>query len=281
MADTRKRDVHGEPACYNAGCTCPPCLRAGTARMKRWRLDKSRGIDKVVTTDRVREHIAELRAAGMTTRAIAEAGGFYSLHKLHDIIRSERVLRRTEARILAINYSDAKRPSDLVDVTGTQRRLRALATQGWSPTDLGRRAGLNPKVLRAVRAAATPRILAGTRDAVVTLYDELWDQRGPSTRTSAYAARAGWPPPLAWDDDTIDDPDATPVGTASPHTTRSRSRAEVIEDFVDTWDHHQGDVQVAALRLGVTPMSLERTLQLARRDGSDIRFHGSAVSRAS
>jgi hypothetical protein len=51
------------------------------------------------------------------------------------------------------------------------------------------------------------------------VYDQLWDKEPPrgtryersnATAASRWAKSNGWVPPLAWDDDTIDNPDAIP-----------------------------------------------------------------------
>jgi len=57
--------------------------------------------------------------------------------------------------------------------------------------------------------------------AMRALYDELWQadpadhgaSPGGITRARRYAAERRWAPPQAWDDDTIDNPDAFPDWT--------------------------------------------------------------------
>jgi hypothetical protein len=93
-------------------------------------------------------------------------------------------------------------------------------------------------------------VRAGTARAVCALYDELWDQPPPegthrdkiaASRARNRAAAHGWPPPLAWDDDTIDDPDVVPNPTGAdldvveswlagypPEITEDADRHEVV-----------------------------------------------------
>lgn len=63
-------------------------------------------------------------------------------------------------------------------------------------------------------APADALIMVSTRDAVRRLYDELsWTVPPPSrirSRAQRMAAARRWAPPLAWDDETIDDPKARP-----------------------------------------------------------------------
>jgi hypothetical protein len=62
-----------------------------------------------------------------------------------------------------------------------------------------------------VQAQKSSRVHRGTAGQVARVYDELAMTPGPSTRARDAAARRGWVPPLAWDDDEIDDPQARPA----------------------------------------------------------------------
>lgn len=48
--------------------------------------------------------------------------------------------------------------------------------------------------------------------------------------------------------------------------------AEVVEDFEWTRPYHRGDVELAALRLGMSPTALEQALRRARRLGHHVEF---------
>jgi DNA-binding Xre family transcriptional regulator len=271
---------HGVRSTYVAGgCRCDACCAANT-RYAKWR--ELHGTVLVDSTP-ARDHIAALRAAGVGRRAIASRAGvsLTVVTRLAGVDRNRpahRVRPETLAAILAVTVDDLA-PAAVVDALGTRRRLQALISIGWTQTDLARRIGVTLSTLNALVNGRWANVQHGTHIRVCRVFDELSGTPGRSARARAMAARRGWTAPLTWDDDTIDDPAATPVGVAAPGT--KRTRAETLEDFLDTWDEHLGDVQVAAFRLGVTPTALERTLQLARRAGSDIRFHGSAVARAS
>lgn len=277
MADPR---AHGVRSTYVAGgCRCEPCCAANT-RYAKWReLNGPRLVDATPA----RQHIAALRNAGVGRREIARRAGvaLTVINRLAGMDRSQpahRVRPETLAAILAVT-PDHRAPGAVIPATGTRRRLQALIAIGWTQAELAHRTAATPSTVNALINERWPNVQHATHLRVCRVFDDLSGTPGPSARSRLMAARRGWAPPLAWDDDTIDDPTAIPVGTADPRATRTR--AEVIEDFLDTWDHHLGDVQLAAFRLDVTPTALERTLQLARRAGSDIRFHGSAVARAS
>ncbi len=116
-----------------------------------------------------------------------------------------------------IASSDADARADYRDVgvfvprVGTIRRLEALHAVGWSESDIARRLGVSKQAVQGWRTHRSDRILATTAASVAGVYDRLWDK--PATgrmraRTLNWAARNRWFPPLAWDDDTIDDPAA-------------------------------------------------------------------------
>jgi transcriptional regulator with XRE-family HTH domain len=95
-----------------------------------------------------------------------------------------------------------------IDGTGTNRRLQALAALGWSQSELASRLGFTFQ--NVSRLATEARVNRDTAAKVRALYDELSMTPGPSVRAQREAQRKGWPVPLAWDDDKIDDPAARP-----------------------------------------------------------------------
>lgn len=99
---------------------------------------------------------------------------------------------------------------------GVARRLQALTAIGWSDAHLADRLDLHRSYVVRLRADknSSGDVTPATYDAVARVYDDLWDTPyiGPySSRTKRLAARKGWAPPLAWDDDAIDDPHAQPA----------------------------------------------------------------------
>lgn len=95
-----------------------------------------------------------------------------------------------------------------IDATGTRRRIRALMWMGWSQESIGRQLGVTSPAVRGwLRGRSVLRTTAGR---VAELYDRLWCVPGPNVKAHHYAAARGWPSPLAWDDDEIDDPAARP-----------------------------------------------------------------------
>lgn len=112
--------------------------------------------------------------------------------------------RRWERRALA------RRGPLTVDPIGTVRRLRALLALGHRYADIAAVTGHQPAFLGAVAAGRRRRANVDTADLVRAAYDQLSMSVGPSERTRTYARNRGWAPPLAWDDQAIDDPAARP-----------------------------------------------------------------------
>jgi hypothetical protein len=144
---------------------------------------------------------------------------------------------------------------------GTRRRLRALAARSWSPQAIEKETGIPAQLIR--------RDLDGYDDlapnlagAVAAAYDRLWD-RVPPTATRAdreaaaaiadRAARSGWAPPLAWDDDQIDLPGARPEQGWRPRRRSSRRAAGLVEDAEFVREHggyrDASTAQVSAITL--------------------------------
>lgn len=114
------------------------------------------------------------------------------------------------------------RVSRIVDGAGTRRRLRALAALGWTFTMLADRLGVTNRAVRELAYAATVRDYSA--ETVRALYDDLSMTvptsennyaAGAILRQRRHAARNGWLPPLALDDDTIDLPETTTERTAA------------------------------------------------------------------
>ena len=99
-----------------------------------------------------------------------------------------------------------------VDSTGTARRLQALVALGYSQTYLWDRLTGDSKRQNChhLLTQARPTVTAKTARKVAELYDELSMTPGPSDRSRRKAAYYGWAPPLAWDEDEIDNPEAHP-----------------------------------------------------------------------
>jgi hypothetical protein len=274
--------------------------------MKRYKFERSQGIQHRVPSDRVREHVDTLLATGMTKTAIAVAAGIPA-GCLGEYLRRPRLHRDTEARILAV--TPTTRPADArphrILAAGSARRLQALAALGWPLPEISARLSTSFAALRTIRDGRYVNVLSTIADEITTVYEALAMTAGPSQESRRAALRNGWAPPLAWDDESIDDPTVGPLGLApdahpatiafalghpagevaavlgvSESTVRKlagRHQAPrggldtLVEDWHDTWDYHLGDMPVAAARLGTTQEALHQQLCRAQRAGLHVR----------
>lgn len=226
----RARHVHGTYPSYAAcGCGCDPCSAAATRQRAEAR-DRLRAEGPAfLPIGPVREHVEMLRAQGIGTHRLAGIAGV-SARLIQAIVTGTRgprdgeqhtVNRKAAEALLAVRPSAALiAPSRQIDATGTRRRLQALAVLGWTRAELARRTGLTATSVGRLMRADSCAISSARK--VHTVYEALWDQvppQGTSTqrqavsRALADAARRGWVPPMAWDDDSIDDPAAQPSAT--------------------------------------------------------------------
>lgn len=102
-----------------------------------------------------------------------------------------------------------------LDATGTRRRLQALFVLGHSRKYLGDCLGIGERGVAWHLNDETVTLSFATR--VKRVYELLSGTPGTSVRTQENARRRGWVPPLAWDDDEIDDPKAQPKGAVVSH----------------------------------------------------------------
>jgi hypothetical protein len=150
----------------------------------------------------------QLHVGGSHLEVVAEVGNHIGC-----ALESQPRQERQRSEILPLPTAQQQR-----DAYRVRRRLQALVAIGWSQAKLADRLGmLGGNFGRVI--GRTDQVLASTARAAQELYEELWSSPPPETdhrsrqsasRARNQAARAGWAPPLAWDDDTIDDPTAMP-----------------------------------------------------------------------
>ncbi|MCV7084113.1 hypothetical protein H7H37_26460 [Mycolicibacterium insubricum] len=172
----------------------------------------------------VRAHIDALLAAGVGRRRIAELAGIRR-SVVQQVLNgrgdrgtgpSNRMLKTNADKILAVTIPELAEKHTvlaagaLVPAVGTARRLQALVAFGYPQSWLATRLGATPTNATRWFHNTDSQILAATARAVAVLFAELQLTPGPSARARHRGARLGWAPPMAWDEDTIDDPDATP-----------------------------------------------------------------------
>ncbi len=168
-----------------------------------------------------REHVRVLRASGTSYQAIGEAAGVGAM-TVHHLLNGcqaagqpapDRISASCSRRLLAVTR--AGEGGCRRDACGSRRRLRALVALGHSPASLARLAGMSQQRMRRLLRGQVQSVSAADFAGVCCLYSRLWNrlpsERTPREQATAEAARrraetAGWPPPMALDDDRIDDP---------------------------------------------------------------------------
>lgn len=132
----------------------------------------------------------------------------------------DHALARARARYRA--HVDGTWVDPLIPAIGTHRRIQALQFSGWSLQMQGDTLGVSMQSIQSI--LRRPRIGRAVADHVAQMYSALWDQTPPGrtpaersarSRTRLRARRLGYAGALAWDDDTIDDPEAKPEGMIS------------------------------------------------------------------
>lgn len=228
-------ETETEPAPTARARTCARTCCGRTARRRglcgahyeAWRTRQhayGRFVSQYVDPAPVLTHLRALQAAGLGARRIAELAGLRRTH-ITSLNRGRsrttpdqpatKISARVAAAILAVpiptNPADAAADGAHIDATGTVRRLQALVAIGYSTTELGARIGVNAtNTAHTMRAA---QVTVRRARQVAELYEQLSHLPGESTRARLRAQRRGWAPPLAWDEDAIDDPAASPVNT--------------------------------------------------------------------
>ena len=175
--------------------------RGGTFRTT----SRRRGSTTVLNSDGSRRHLGALEVAGLTREMVARLAKV-SVEDLATISSPDEVSidASVAQRVLAVTFH----PSDDRQWTpgvGAQRRIRALVAMGFPFDDLAQRVGVSSDVLESLPARGLIHVALWT--SIDRLYDELSmtpDAPDPAVRDWARDVQ-NWSPPLAWDDDEIDD----------------------------------------------------------------------------
>lgn len=269
-------DINDQPG---KGCRCRPCRDAQTERLRAYRrrkaLERWGAAEPVmVDADPVRAHVRALMEAGIGWEHVAQLAGVTASSVSRLLYGnassaeppSRRMYRATANKLLAVSYDTPLADGSRLDATGTRRRLQALVAVGYPGSELMRRIGKLP--INWSYLLKRERVTAATARAVAALYDELWDQPPPEAtdrqRAIATAARnraraRGWPPPMAWNDGSIDHPAAQPeLGETIPR------RLALCEDSEELL--RQGfTLEQAAERLGVSKLALAKVRERVRK----------------
>lgn len=223
--------VHGTYACYVLDrCRCRPCAKANREYEQQRSRRNAYGRSNLVDAEPARNHVQALMAAGIGLKRVAVVSGVphgtlwklvYGKRKADGSqTPSRRVTKATADRLLALRPGDLSLYADGAKVpgTGTARRAQALGCLGWSVGQIAAEAGVARQAIDQALHGGT--VLARNARAIAGAYERLWNtpaaqddhrSRIAASRTRNRAQALGWAPPLAWDDDAIDNPHATPL----------------------------------------------------------------------
>lgn len=163
---------------------------------KQWRLERSRGLTRLVDATPSRLHLRMLERSGWTVSAVARETRIPK-NTLLRVLDGQRSIKRTQAAVLLEFQGLDEIPSGLVPRVGARRRIHALMAIGWTHEELTRRCGVNTDAVANQYARWVRRT---TYDLIAAMYAELCAKPGPSNRTRLYAARRGFLSPAFWDD---------------------------------------------------------------------------------
>lgn len=267
---------HDPTRCRRRLCYADPCKPRTNARVREiTRLKAYRRWHPWVPADPVREHVDRLRESGLSLNSICAAAGMSKnglaalRYGVNGRPPTTKVYPETARKLLAVRADAALLSAQtVVDATGTRRRLQALAVLGWSQPRLAARLGIATDHLSCIVRGRIERVKSSTAAAARDLYDELWNtpptglnpvENSAIRRARNAAVARGWAPPMAWDDDSIDDPGAEPDGIAAPSSYRKLPQGSellwLVDDLEETheaiaqrFDAHIKTVKSAVIR---------------------------------
>lgn len=179
--------------------------------------DRAAGRARYVDAEPTRRRLSELAAAHVPIRTLGRATGL-SGTAIHEIIHGSNthVQRATATAVarLSLQRIYSTQSTGHVPRIGAVRRIEALMAMGWGHEAIAKAGAPGTAALLNRRGHL---VTIGRWRQIKEVYDTLSMTPGPSALTRGWAKALGYAPPLAWDDDTIDDPTATPTGDRNHH----------------------------------------------------------------
>lgn len=185
---------------------------------------------------------------------------------------TETIWKSTADSLLAVPADPDK--DALVDSTGTVRRLRSLVVMGHSQKVLAAEVGCAFTYISMLTHGQRAQVKVALEGSVRRAYERLSMKVGASTYGRARALGYGWHGPLAWDDETIDDP------MAAPQTDAVQPIATEGGNVADRWLLGESVILAAQDRKQVLTHFFEWTEMTPEQIGDRLEMSADAVSRA-
>ncbi|MFF9287571.1 helix-turn-helix domain-containing protein [Streptomyces griseosporeus] len=208
---------HGTANRYSYGCRCTPCTKAATRADAERKLDRLAGRPRQIPAAPAAEHAKKLLERGLTVTQVAREAGLEPSTIRRLVNGQKEMLAANAAKVLAVPL-DVRVSSGDVPALGATRRIRALYALGHFNWRIAQEAGVSRDTISALAAGLWPTIKVSADDGIRAAYDRLCMKTGTSAKTRILAQRRGWAPPLAWEEEAIDDPSAVPQFDAEPAT---------------------------------------------------------------
>lgn len=233
---------------------------------------KGRWGERFVDPGPARDHLLEVMGTyeiSLSTAALLSGVGTSTLASVvypDHAAYGARLRVDTAAAVLALRVGLDRVPDvALVSSAGTRRRLEGLAALGWPLSMLDDLLGLPANTLAQWRRRR--RVTAAHARLVRAIFDDLSMQPGPSRIARRRARSAGWLPPLAWDDEDLDNPRARPMLEGTTGSDHDEVAGVAILDVVAVELAIAGDHP----RL-TSEEALAAALRLAAAGASDVEI---------
>lgn len=204
----------GRPEAGIPGCPCRPCRDAENHYNKRRRYLNATGRTLRLPAEPIAQHLDALFEAGAGWAELSATTGV-AISVMSRIRRRLQpvVFRDVATRILAAQPGDAIPPGRPVPATGSIRRIHALMAIGHRVKDIEVASGVEHSLLSSLVNEHLTTVSRHVAERLTTGYDKLSTTPGTCARSRNRAIRHQWAPPAAWDEGTLDDPDAAPDWT--------------------------------------------------------------------
>lgn len=242
---TRGPVRHGTRSCYvKRKCRRPECVKANARDAEERELRALRGESNMVDAGPVIDRLKEL----VESVPIAVLAAQIQCCRTTIRVYLGKVKQRDPPAVVRRDFAEAVAefrvwplpgPNGLVVAIGSMRRIHALEYQGQTQTQIAAGCGLSRRTIWRIANGGAKTVTPAVHKAIKSYYDR--NNRWVVGKKVSQALHGGrvLVPPGAWEDDTIDDPKASPDWGISDKTLRTLGRlgepALVILEDLPTW----------------------------------------------